>query len=465
MEPLGFKLSDRWKQLKYHHYQNFSFRSEARFNVCHSGRRSGKTEIIGKRKMVKKALIGGNFYDWKGCVAAPVRHQAKKIYWSDLKALVPREFKAKKPDESELIIYLKNGSEIHVVGMDRPERIEGMPWDHFLLDEFGNMKPTVWEENIRPALSDRKGTCDFIGVPEGRNHYYDLKQLAEEKRNKDWKVWHWHSDEILDSDEIEAAKRDMDELMFEQEYGGRFISFSGMAYYAFNEKIHVGKYRQFYDKTRPLILCFDFNVSPGVAVIVQEFGSDIFDIPIGSSITAIIGEIYIPKQSNTLRVCRKIIDKYEDHEGIIICYGDSTGGAEGTAKISGSDWDIIKQQLYPHWGDRLYFKVPIKNPRERQRVNAVNSRLMTYSKNVRLVIDGKHAPKTVKDFEGVRVIDGSAGEIDKKSDKLLTHLTDAVGYYIHREYPVAKYYTRDDILDMMAKKEKDHIDMCLRRNV
>jgi hypothetical protein len=34
---------------------------------------------------------------------------------------------AKPPSESNLIIYLINGSEIHVLGMDKPERIEGTP--------------------------------------------------------------------------------------------------------------------------------------------------------------------------------------------------------------------------------------------------------------------------------------------------------------------------------------------------
>lgn len=462
------RLTKRWNRLGYHEEQSNCYRSPARFNINHSGRRSGKTELQGKRKVVKKALKGATIFpDWRCFIGAPVRHQAKKIYWSDVKQLVPKKFMLGQPNESELIVRLINGSEIHVVGMDRPERVEGQPWDHGVLDEYGNMKPQTWEEHVRPALSDRKGTCDFIGVPEGRNHYYDLVQLAKEDKTGAWRVWHWPSWEILDAEEIEAAQRDMDPLIYEQEYGGEFVNFTGMAYYVFDETRHVGKYRRFYDPKRPLVFCFDFNVSPGVAVICQEMGGDVFDLPIGMTITAIIGEVYIPRQSNTIRVCKKLIEDWgpdgEDHQGLIICYGDSTGGAEGTAKISGNDWDLIKQQLYPHFGDRLYFKVPTKNPKERQRVNAVNSRLMTYSGDVRMVMDGKHCKKTIRDFEGVRVIEGTAGEIDKKSDPLLTHLTDAVGYYVHKEFPVQKYYTADDIRDMMARRNKERIDTALRR--
>jgi hypothetical protein len=42
----------------------------------------------------------------------------------------------------------------------------------------------------------------------------------------------------------------------------------------------------------------------------------------------------------------------------------------------------------------------------------------------------------VRDFEGVRLVEGGSGEIDKKSDSKLSHLSDAIGYYLWREFPV-----------------------------
>lgn len=456
------RLTPRWTQLGYHARQSHSYRSQFRFNINHSGRRSGKTELIGKRRIVRKALRGGPFPDWRCFVGAPVRHQAKKIYWADLKAMIPRKFIVR-INESELTITLVNASEIHVVGLDRPERIEGIPWDHGLLDEYGNMKPTAWDENIRPALSDRKGSCDFIGVPEGRNHYYDLTLLAKEDRSNSWAVWHWPSWEILDAEEIAAAKRDMDELVFNQEYGGQFINFTGMAYYNYDEELHVGRYRQYYNPKRPLVLCFDFNVSPGVALVCQEMGNDVFDVKPGQHVTVAIGEVFIPRQSNTVRVCEKLVDDWGRHQGNVICYGDSTGGADGTAKIKGNDWDLIKQQLFPVFGDRLYFNVPLKNPRERQRVNAVNSRLQAYNGEVKVLVDGDKCPKFMKDLEGVRVVEGTNGEIDKKSDPKLTHISDAFGYYIHKQYPVARYYTREDILAMLEQRNRERIERGMRK--
>lgn len=430
----------RWYPLKYHPTQADLWLSKHRFNIVPAGRRSGKTEICGKRKLVLKALMGGKWPDWKGFAAAPTRTQAKRIYWNDLKKLVPPALRSKEPSESSLVIYLYPNAEIHVLGMDRPERIEGTPWDHGCLDEYGNMKKQTWPEHVRPALADRKGTCDFIGAPEGRNHYFDLWSRASEDDTGVWGNYHWISADILSAEEIAQAKSDLDELVYQQEFEGSFIVFTGMAYYAYSSKMNVGKYRQFYKSTKPLVFCFDFNVAPGTASIIQEmpFKTSLSGLPIvGRTLTAVIGEAYISGNSNTVRICKKLIDEWGDHQGDVFCYGDSTGGARGSAKIAGSDWDLIKRELFPVFGTRLKFRVPTHNPRERQRINAVNSRLLNTFGEPSLGIDGHYAPHVVKDFEGVRVDD--AGEIDKKRDPELTHLTDGIGYYIHKEYPVRQY--------------------------
>ena len=448
-----------WSKLRDHDTQIAAYRSRKRFNVVPAGRRSGKTEIIGKRKQVLRFLLChdkrypqfySHYADPKFFIAAPTRDQVKGIYWNDVKRLIPRSFLAKPPNESNLILYGKNGASLHLLGLDRPERIEGMPWDHGVIDEIGNVKEGAWQANIRPALSDRRGGCDFIGVPEGRNHYYDLAKKAEHDETGDWGYFHWISAEILPPEEILAAKSDMDDLTYQQEYEASFVNFTGMAYYNFNSDINVGEYAKLYNPERPLILCFDFNVSPGIALICQELGADVFKIPLGKTVTVVLKEVYLPTNSNTIRVCKKIIQDWKYHKGNVLCYGDATGGSKGSAKVRGSDWDLIREELTPYFGNRLYFNVPKANPRERQRVNAVNSRLKSATNEVKLLVD-KSCKKLIVDFEGVRVIEGSAGEIDKKSDSKLTHLSDSLGYYIWKEFPVFKWWNADDINKAMGR--------------
>lgn len=194
------------------------------------GRRSGKTEL-GKRKLVQRALKGTAFPNSRFFAGAPTNDQAVKIYWKDLKDLVPKWILAGDPSESSHMIPVFNRSggisEIYVLGMDKPERVEGQPWDGCLLDEFGNMKERAWSAHVRPALSDRLGWCDFLGVPEGMNHYYDLYERA--LQDPTWGVYEWASSTILPAEEIEAARREMHPLLFDQEYGGKFVNFLGVA--------------------------------------------------------------------------------------------------------------------------------------------------------------------------------------------------------------------------------------------
>ncbi len=403
--------------------------SQVRFNVVPAGRRSGKTEIA-KRKLVTRAFRGTDFEDPRFFAAAPTRDQAKAIYWADLKAMIPRQLMARSPSETELSIQLVTGAELWVVGMDRPERIEGRPWDGGILDEFGNMKPGAWGENVRPALSDRRGWCDLIGVPEGRNHYYDIAKYAQGD-DPDWAFWTWFSADILPPEEIAAARRQLDELVFQQEYEASFINFSGRAYYPFVEATHTAPLA--YDPNATLAFCFDFNVEPGVAAVCQEQ-----KLPNGLDGTGVIGEVWIPRNSNTPAVCRKLIADWGEHVGRVVCYGDATGGSRGSAKVDGSDWDLIKKELRPHFGDRLGFKVKSANPAERARINAVNSRLKSAVGEVRLMVDPTKAPHVIRDLEGVTLLEGGSGELDKKKSAELTHISDGLGYYVEHDFPVVK---------------------------
>lgn len=433
-------LNSRWTELKYHPEQQRLWNSTKRFCVIPSGRRSGKTELA-KRKLVTKALRGTRFPRANFFAAAPTRDQAKRIFWEDLKALIPRGLIRGKPKESDLTIELVNGSMACVLGLDVPERIEGSPWDWGVLDEYGNMKEKVWNENVRPALSDRLGGAWLIGVPEGRNHYYRIFEDAKNDTTGEWDAFHWLSADILPPEEIQSAKEKLDELTFQQEYEGSFLNFQGRIYYKFDRSIHCR--RLIYLPDNPIHLCFDFNVSPGVCAVIQEQESayTVNGVVRSNMVSGAIAEVYIPRDSNTERVCKQFLDDFHNHKGDVICYGDSTGGSSGSAKVKGSDWDIVSDILRPVFGTRLSFDVSKKNPPERSRINSFNSRLMSSTGIVRFMVDSLMCRHLMDDLEGVQAKEGSGGEIDKKSNPELTHLSDAVGYYIHRKYPVSTIET------------------------
>ena len=202
-----------------------------RFIICPSGRRSRKT-LISKTKII--CHKGLQKPDKSYFLGAPTRDQAKRLFWKDLKNWT--HYFQKYKNGSELFVTLINDTNIHVVGLDKPERVEGTAWHGCLIDECGNIKEHAWHENIRPVLSDTKGFALLTGVPEGRNWYYDLAlrsaggyipksqkiigSFAENQNDPDWAYYHWFSSDVLSESEIEAVKAEMDERTFRQEYEG-----------------------------------------------------------------------------------------------------------------------------------------------------------------------------------------------------------------------------------------------------
>lgn len=447
----------RWYPLLAHPVHSALWASKARFRTVPAGRRSGKTElakrygVILAMKLPPGGLVG---------FGAPTFQQAKNIFWKDLKALVPKPL-VRKVIETDLTIVLITGTELRVVGMDKPERVEGQPWDWICLDEFANMKETAWQENVYPALSTvgRFGRAWLIGVPEGRNHYYELDLKARHDETGEWASFTWFSSDILPAATIEAAKRDLDELTYQQEYEASFVNFTGRAYHSFDIDTHVMHCKKLYNPRAPLLFCFDFNVEPGTATVLQYVkakmprkveavevnGKKLFGARVDHDeldVLAVIGEVWVPRNSNTPIVCRKLLQDWGDHHGPIRLFGDATGGARKTSALEGSDWDLIMQYMHGHYGrDRVtryghrnLESGKYSNPSERARLNAVNSLLKAADGTVRLIVDPE-CPQTIKDFDGVRLVEGGSGEIDKKHDPNRSHLTDGIGYAVEYLHP------------------------------
>ena len=427
----------RWYKLKYHETQTEFLFSPKRFNIAHAGRRGGKTEIA-KRRLIRKAM---DFKRPQGrfVFGAPTHRQATDIFWDDLLAFVDRSWLKnglRSISTSYRRVRLNNGAGIEVVGLDKPERIEGPPLDGFVGDEFGNFKSTVWGANLRPALStlNRPGWADLIGVPEGKNHYF---QLAEDAKDKDdWDIFTWETSEI-NPEEADAALGDLDALTYSQEYGGEFVSFKGRTYYAFNKEMNTPpeNERVMYNTNYPLCFCFDFNRIPGNCVIVQDLPAPEWLIQRNGCnrglISCAIDEIFITQDSHTAKLCDILIKNWKHHRGEVHLYGDATGGAKRSSGVRGSDWDIIKDKFDGIFNFECEYKKA--NPNVRVRINAVNSRMIAATGFVGTIVDRK-CKHLIRDFESVTCDDeGNIQKSDKTS--LLTHISDGWGYYVDKKYP------------------------------
>jgi len=198
-------------------WQQEVWTDESRFKVIAAGRRTGKSRLAAWRLIVS-ALEADKGHVW---YIAPTQQQARDIMWQQLLELGNPVIASSHVNNMQLTLI--NGSVISLKGADRPETMRGVALKFVVLDEYADIKPTVFEQILRPALADLKGHCIFIGTPKGRNHFYDLYKLGK-KDVKDWKSWHFTSfdNPLLDKEEIEIAKETMSTFAFRQEFMANF---------------------------------------------------------------------------------------------------------------------------------------------------------------------------------------------------------------------------------------------------
>ena len=155
--------------------------------------------------------------DGRYAYVAPYYTQAKQIAWDYLKRF-SQPVLARKPMESELMVELVNGARIRLYGADNPDALRGIYLDGVVLDEYGDMRPNVFGEIIRPLLSDRQGWASFIGTPKGKNHFYRVAKQAMD--SDDWFYQALKASEtgIIDPSELEDAKRLMTPEQYAQEF-------------------------------------------------------------------------------------------------------------------------------------------------------------------------------------------------------------------------------------------------------
>lgn len=204
--------------VKLHPAQMQILNSRKRFKVVAAGRRFGKSRLAAWLLLIMalQSTEKDVFY------IAPTFQQAKDILWGMLKELGNEVITS--AHENTAVLTLVNGRKIYLKGSDRPDTLRGVGLFFAVIDEYADMKPFVWEQIIRPALADVKGSALFIGTPKGRNHFFDLYEYADSGEDPDWEAFHFTSydNPFLDPAEIEAAKKSMSSFAFRQEFMSSF---------------------------------------------------------------------------------------------------------------------------------------------------------------------------------------------------------------------------------------------------
>lgn len=347
-----------------------------RFKIAHAGRRSFKTELA-KRHLISEALQNDNCAYF---FAAPTRDHAKKIAWEDLKIMSPSWY-IDKVSDSELYIKYLNGSEIWVMGLDVPERVAGKFWKGCVLDEMGDMKENIWEDNIRPLLSDSGGWAWIIGVSRQtyNTNYRKLSEHAKLGTDLEWGDYTWTSEEFLSEEEIASIKSTTDELTYKREYLGEFIESSGRIYSYFDKSIHNKELPIRFDKE--IFISSDFNISPCIWLIGQEVNRDFnFFDEVADNNTDVWKMCALTKE----RLIKLFGTEEKAKQHIVYWFGDYTGHSR-TANSIWSSWQIIRDE-FKGWA--IHFREQ-SNPLIWTRVNNLNSRLRSADGKIHMAVSSR----------------------------------------------------------------------------
>ena len=224
-------------EIKYclHEAQLQAFKDSARFVILVAGRRFVKT-VLALVDLITTALSKENTRCW---YISPSYRQSEMIAWKMLQEMIPPELIVKK-DETRLEMNLIGNREIALKGAENEDSLRGTGLDIAVLDEYALMKGNVWEEIVRPMLTDTKGRALFIGTPKGKNHFYDLFLRGQRKEdNYSSYIFKTADNPFIDPQEIEEAKKQLNERHFRQEYEASFEDYSGLIYPEFSYKAHI----------------------------------------------------------------------------------------------------------------------------------------------------------------------------------------------------------------------------------
>lgn len=301
-----------------------------------------------------------------------------------------------------------------------PESLRGPNVGSATIDEPFIQSEEVLD-NVLGRVRDpdaRQKEIGLTGTPEQLNWGYDI---CEGERAEDFDIEVIHASTRANL-ALEESYADRMEAAFTAEaveayVEGHFVNLqSGRVYYAYGKDWNV---QHIEDPGGELGLGLDFNVNPMAAVVFWRNGEHMH----------IFDEIELPN-ADTPYMMQYVKDMYTYEDGdekgkcrIQTVYPDASGVARHTSAAGKSDFWWIKNNGFE-------IDAPRANPLVRDRENAVNGKLKPAEGKPTLTIE-PHCKKLIGYLT-------KYNHVEKNKQKEMSHLLDALGYPVHRLYPVVR---------------------------
>ena len=388
------------------------FSATNRFRVLVAGRRFGKS-YLACIELLKAALERpGETYFY----CAPTYRMAKDIAWKTLKKIIPNSLVRTK-NETDLRMELINDSTIELKGTENASALRGRSLSGVVLDEAAFMEAEVWFEVLRPALADKQGWALFISTPEGTaSWFYDLWCYVDEDTTGDWKRWCFTTIQggNVPTEEVEAARAQLDPRTFRQEFEASFENLSGLVAISFSDANIDKDIRDL--PILPLLLGVDFNVDPMSGICAVKKGNELW----------VFDEIIMTGGATTWDFTEEVINRYGLERRIVAC-PDPTGGARKTAGIGATDHSILRKSGFSVSSPRNPWKI-------RDKITAVNTALYDANGIRRCKIH----PRCRELIKSLRTLTYTPGTSLPNKNLGVDHAFDAFGYLCLQTFNLAK---------------------------
>ncbi len=388
------------------------FNSEKRFRILVAGRRFGKSYLSCIELLRGAIERPGETYFY----CAPTYRMAKDIAWKALKKLVPKIWIQAK-NETDLRLDLINGSSIELKGTENAMALRGRSLAGVVLDEAAFMDSDVWFEVIRPALADKQGWTLFISTPDGTaSWFYDLWCYVESDPTEEWQRWCFTTIEggNVPKEEVEAARAQLDERTFRQEFEASFENLSGLVAISFGDANITQEAKDI--SVAPLLLGVDFNIDPmsGICAVKNDDTLYVFD------------EIIMTGGATTWDFAEEVQRRYGIERRIIAC-PDPTGGARKTAGVGATDHTILRRSGFNVSSPKAPWKI-------RDKITAVNTALLDASGVRRTFIH----PRCKELIKSLRTLTYAPNTGLPNKNLGVDHAFDAFGYLCLQQFNLAK---------------------------
>ena len=229
-------------------------------------RRAGKT-VAAVNDIIRAAITYQGPNGLFGYVA-PYMNQARRIAWDYFKYYAQPVIKD--ANESQMTLTLVNGVKISLFGADNADSMRGLGFSGIYLDEYGDFKPSVFGNVIRPALSDKQGWAVFAGTPKGKNQFWEVFDTAT-RIPSEWFLLRLpaSSSGLLPASELAAAKAQLSEDQYLQEYECSFEAAILGAFYGteMRQAQDQGRIGQIsYDANLPVYTAWDLGYRDDTAI-------------------------------------------------------------------------------------------------------------------------------------------------------------------------------------------------------